>query len=43
MIENFDFELDKAIKEIKKIKAKRVCMQMPDGLKPYANIIYDAL
>lgn len=43
MIEYFDIELDKAAKEIKKINAKRVCIQLPDGLKPYANIIYDEL
>ncbi|MBW2982423.1 diphthamide synthesis protein [Candidatus Woesearchaeota archaeon] len=32
----YDLELDKTIKEIKKQKAKLVCIQLPDGLKPEA-------
>ena len=39
----YDLELDRAIEEIKKIKAKRVCIQLPDGLKPEAQKIADAL
>ena len=35
----YDLELEKAIKEIKKQKAKLVCIQLPDGLKQYANNI----
>ena len=36
---NYDLELEKAIKEIKKTDAKLVCIQLPDGLKPYADKI----
>jgi len=35
----YDLELDKAIKEIKKTKAKTVLVQLPDGLKPRATEI----
>ncbi|MBW2989925.1 diphthamide synthesis protein [Candidatus Woesearchaeota archaeon] len=35
----YDLELDKAIREIKKQKAKSVCIQLPDGLKPRAKEI----
>ena len=39
----YDLELDRAIKEIRKNKAKSVCIQLPDGLKPYAGEIKDKL
>jgi 2-(3-amino-3-carboxypropyl)histidine synthase len=32
----YDLELDRAVSEIKKSKAKLVCIQLPDGLKPKA-------
>ena len=32
-------ELEKAIAKIKEIKAKTVCIQLPDGMKPYAQEI----
>lgn len=32
----YNLELDNIVKEIKKIKAKRVCIQLPDGLKDKA-------
>jgi len=35
----YDLELNKACEEIKKAKAKRVCVQLPDGLKPQAEKI----
>ena len=38
-MENYDLELSKAVDEIKKSKAKLVCIQLPDGLKPKANEI----
>ena len=41
--ENYDLELQKAIAEIKKQKAKKVCIQLPDGLKPKAKEIADFL
>lgn len=34
-----DLELNKAIEKIKEIKAKLVCIQLPDGLKPRAEEI----
>jgi diphthamide biosynthesis enzyme Dph1/Dph2-like protein len=36
---DYDLELEKVIKTIKKNKYKTVCIQLPDGLKPKANII----
>lgn len=39
----YDLELEKAVNEIKKHKAKTVCIQLPEGLKPRATEIYDHL
>lgn len=39
----YNLELDKAVKEIKNSKAKTVCIQLPDGLKPKAKEITDYL
>ena len=39
----YDLELERCIKEIKKTKAKFVCIQLPDGLKKYATKIADYL
>jgi len=39
----YDLELERAVKEIKKRKAKIVCIQLPEGLKPKATEIYDHL
>ena len=36
---DYDLELDKVIKGIKKNKAKTVCIQLPDGLKPMSDMI----
>ena len=41
--EGYDLELEKAASEIKKQKAKKVCLQLPDGLKPKAREIADFL
>lgn len=35
----YNLELEKAVKEIRKAKAKKVCIQLPDGLKPEATKI----
>jgi len=35
----YDPELQKAIQKIKEIDAKLVCIQLPDGMKPYAKEI----
>ena len=32
----YDLDLEKAVKSIKKLRAKKVCIQLPDGLKPQA-------
>jgi len=39
----YNLELDKAEELIKKTKAKRVLLQLPDGLKPKAKEIQDFL
>ena len=40
---NYDLELDRVINKINKEKAKLVCLQLPDGLKPLAKEIQDKL
>ncbi len=40
---NVDLELEKAVNEIKKTKAKTVCIQLPDGLKPEGKEIQQYL
>jgi len=39
----YDLELNRVVSEIKKSKAKRVCIQLPDGLKPKAKEIQEAI
>ncbi len=39
----YRLEIDKAIERIKKEKAKTVCIQLPDGLKPKAKEIADRI
>lgn len=39
----YDLELEKVIQEIKAKKAKLVCIQLPDGLKPEAKKIVDQI
>lgn len=39
----YNLELDKAVKEISKSKAKTVLVQLPDGLKPKAKEIKEYL
>ncbi|VVB83770.1 Putative diphthamide synthesis protein [uncultured archaeon] len=41
--EKYELELEKAINEIKKSRAKLVMLQFPDGLKIYATAIADYL
>lgn len=43
MIDMYDLELEKAIDSIKKNKAKKVLIQLPDGLKPRAKEIQEAI
>lgn len=37
----YDLELEKIVRKIKKEKAKIVCIQLPEGLKPIATEIVD--
>ena len=37
----YDLELDKVVEKIKKERAKTVCIQLADGLKPRASEIVD--
>jgi len=39
----YDLELERVVKEIKKQKAKKVLIQLPDGLKPFATSIVEEL
>ena len=39
----YELELDRVVKQIAKSRAKLVCIQLPDGLKPKAAIIQDKL
>lgn len=40
---NYDLELARAVNEIQKAKSKKVLIQLPEGLKPYATQIADKL
>jgi len=40
---NYNLELDRVVLEIRKQKAKKVCVQLPDGLKPKAKEIADKI
>ncbi|MBD3310250.1 hypothetical protein GF351_03450 [Candidatus Woesearchaeota archaeon] len=40
---DYDLELDKAAVEIRRSKAKKVLIQLPDGLKPQAGKIQQEL
>lgn len=39
----YEVELEKALATIKETEAKTVCIQLPDGMKPYAQDVHDAL
>ncbi|MDA3836387.1 MAG: diphthamide synthesis protein [Nanoarchaeota archaeon] len=41
--DEYELDLDKAVKLIKEEKAKLVLVQFPDGLKQYATVIVDFL
>ncbi|MBN2458441.1 diphthamide synthesis protein [Candidatus Woesearchaeota archaeon] len=38
-----DLELERVISEIKRAKARKVCIQLPDGLKPKAEMIQERI
>lgn len=39
----YDLEIETAVEQIKKQNAKKVCVQLPDGLKPKAELIQKAI
>ena len=39
----YDLELERVIEEVRKQDAKLVCIQLPDGLKPQAAEIQEAI
>ena len=43
MESSYDLEIPKIISEIKKVNAKTVLLQFPDGLKPFAHEVVDAV
>lgn len=40
---DYDLEISRVITEIKKSRAKRVCIQLAEGLKPKAKEIQEAI
>lgn len=42
-MDNYNLELSKVVTRIKAEKAKLVCIQLPDGLKPEAGKIADEI
>ena len=42
-LERYDLELDRVIETIKRESPKMVAIQLPDGLKPYADQIARAI
>ena len=41
--ETYELEIERILKNIKKEKAKKVLLQFPDGLKPWATAISEEL
>ncbi|PIN76805.1 hypothetical protein COV17_00955 [Candidatus Woesearchaeota archaeon CG10_big_fil_rev_8_21_14_0_10_36_11] len=39
----YNLELEKVIAKIKETNAKTVCVQLPDGMKPHANIVEETI
>jgi 2-(3-amino-3-carboxypropyl)histidine synthase len=39
----YDLEIDKIVKQIGKNKAKKILLQFPEGMKPYAQAICDEI
>jgi 2-(3-amino-3-carboxypropyl)histidine synthase len=39
----YDAEVEKAVQKVQEEDAKMVCIQLPDGMKPYAKEIADTL
>lgn len=43
MLEEYDLEIEKVVARVKAENVKRVCIQLPDGLKPRAKEVADAI
>ena len=43
LLEKYELELERVVSEVKTSGAKRVLLQFPDGLKPYATQVVDYL
>ena len=43
MINEYDLDIEQAINYIQEKHAKRVCLQFPDGLKPFAKEVQDTI
>jgi 2-(3-amino-3-carboxypropyl)histidine synthase len=41
--ESYDLQLSEAVEQIRTANAKRVLVQLPDGIKPYANRIQEGI
>lgn len=39
----YDFEIERIIREIREARPKTVCLQLPEGLRPYAKEIFLAV
>ncbi|MCE4612744.1 MAG: diphthamide biosynthesis enzyme Dph2 [Desulfurococcales archaeon] len=39
----YEFGLERVIEEVRRLSAKRIVLQLPDGLKQYSHYIYDCL
>lgn len=39
----YDLDIERARQYIDEQRPQRVCLQFPDGLKPYAQTVHDAL
>ncbi len=43
MLDHYDLEIERAVREIKKLNAKLVAVQLPEGLRPISWKIVDEL
>ncbi|RMF06502.1 hypothetical protein D6764_02160 [Candidatus Woesearchaeota archaeon] len=43
LLKKYDLELDRAVSSVKEARARRVCIQLADGLKPLSGSIADEI
>ena len=43
MRQEYDLAIEKAVQKIKEKKVTKVCLQFPDGLKPFAKEVQDTI